>query len=51
DSLLTGYVGSESFLRKICQVVKGIKDKNPDSVYLCDPVLGDDGHFYVPQSL
>ncbi|CAG7830950.1 unnamed protein product [Allacma fusca] len=51
DSLLTGYVGSESFLRKICQVVKDIKFNNPNCVYLCDPVLGDDGHFYVPPSL
>lgn len=51
NRLLTGYVGSESFLRRIVQAVKDVKAQNPDCVYLCDPVLGDDGHFYVPESL
>ncbi|ODM94535.1 Beta-hexosaminidase subunit beta [Orchesella cincta] len=51
SQILTGYVGSESFLRKIRDVVMRIKEKNPSAVYLCDPVLGDNGHFYVPESL
>ncbi len=24
---------------------------NPSIVYLCDPVLGDNGHLYVPKEL
>ncbi|CAL8089391.1 unnamed protein product [Orchesella dallaii] len=51
SQILTGYVGSESFLRKIRDVVMRIKEKNPSAIYLCDPVLGDNGHFYVPESL
>lgn len=31
--LLTGYVGSASFLRRIAQVVKNLKQKNPKLVY------------------
>lgn len=31
--ILTGYVGSESFLRKIKDVVMRIKEKNPSAVY------------------
>ncbi|OXA50070.1 putative pyridoxal kinase [Folsomia candida] len=49
--LLTGYVGTVSFLQKIQSVVASIKKKLPNCVYLCDPVLGDNGHFYVPEAL
>jgi len=49
--LLTGYIGSESFLRKVKEVVQEIKTANPNNIYLCDPVLGDYGHFYVPETL
>ena len=49
--LLTGYVGSASFLKRIAGVVRALKDKNPDLVYVCDPVLGDNGLMYVPDIL
>jgi len=49
--ILTGYVGSPSFLTEISQVVRNIKAKCPETVYLCDPVLGDNDEFYVPESL
>ena len=49
--LLTGYVGSASFLKRIAGVVRALKDKNPDLVYVCDPVMGDNGVMYVPDSL
>lgn len=49
--LLTGYVGSSSFLKKIVQVIKALKIKNPDLIYVCDPVMGDDGKLYVPEEL
>ncbi|XP_074102309.1 pyridoxal kinase [Cotesia typhae] len=49
--LLTGYVGSASFLKQIAQVIPILKKKNPNLIYLCDPVLGDDGKLYVPKEL
>ncbi|XP_011300369.1 pyridoxal kinase [Fopius arisanus] len=49
--LLTGYVGSASFLRKIGQLVPILRKKNPKLVYVCDPVLGDNGKTYVPDEL
>jgi pyridoxine kinase len=49
--LLTGYIGTESFLRKVKEVIEEIKTANPNKIYLCDPVLGDNGHFYVPEAL
>ncbi len=49
--VLTGYVGSESFLTQISQEVTRLKHINPDLRYHCDPVLGDHNEFDVPESL
>jgi len=46
--LLTGYMGSVSFLRAVISVVRRLRDCNPDLIYFCDPVMGDHGKFYVP---
>lgn len=49
--LLTGYVGSESFLYEVIRAVKELKEANSAITYVCDPVLGDAGKFYVPKEL
>ncbi|XP_053979516.1 pyridoxal kinase [Hylaeus volcanicus] len=49
--LLTGYVGSASFLKRIAGVVRALKSKNPHLKYVCDPVMGDNGKMYVPEEL
>ncbi|KAL4179166.1 hypothetical protein AMTRI_Chr13g85920 [Amborella trichopoda] len=49
--LLTGYIGSVSFLNMVFQVVDKLRSINPDLIYVCDPVLGDEGKLYVPQEL
>lgn len=50
-NVLTGYIGSESFLRSVVSVVRKLKSLNPKCRYVCDPVLGDMGRFYVPKEL
>jgi len=49
--ILTGYVGSPSFLEELAKSIQQLKQKNPETVYLCDPVMGDNGHLYVPKEL
>lgn len=49
--LLTGYVGNPAFLREIANIVKKLRSANPALVYVCDPVMGDDGVMYVPKEL
>lgn len=49
--ILTGYIGSESFLRAVVTVVRKMKADNQHIRYVCDPVLGDIGRFYVPEQL
>lgn len=49
--LLTGYVGNPAFLREIAIILKTLRSANPALVYVCDPVMGDDGVMYVPKEL
>lgn len=49
--LLTGYIGSASFLEKVKSVVEHLKSVNPNLIYVCDPVMGDHGKMYVPEEL
>lgn len=48
--VLTGYIGSETFLEAILDVINEAR-KYGNVRYVCDPVLGDHGEFYVPQNL
>ena len=35
---LTGYIGSESFLRTVLRLVQRLREINPELMYFCDPV-------------
>ncbi|XWS30794.1 hypothetical protein CRYUN_Cryun23aG0020400 [Craigia yunnanensis] len=57
--LLTGYIGSVSFLNTILEVVDKLRSVNPNLTYgkpgvsclVCDPVMGDEGKLYVSEDL
>ncbi|OAY45362.1 pyridoxal kinase isoform X1 [Manihot esculenta] len=49
--LLTGYIGSVSFLNAVLDVVSKLRSINPKLTYVCDPVMGDEGKLYVPPEL
>ncbi|KAG8278450.1 hypothetical protein J6590_019079 [Homalodisca vitripennis] len=49
--VLTGFIGSAGFLRQVAEVVKYLKKICPNISYICDPVMGDNGHMYVPKEL
>ncbi|GKT18722.1 Pyridoxine kinase like protein [Aduncisulcus paluster] len=49
--VLTGYIGSTSFLHTILWTLEKIKKYSPSVSYVCDPVMGDGDSFYVPPSL
>lgn len=49
--LLTGYIGNVSFLRHILELVQKLRALNPGLIFVCDPVMGDDGRLYVPEEL
>ena len=49
--ILTGYIGSATFLNAVSDVVTRVKSKNPNLKYVCDPVMGDTGKLYVPSDM
>ncbi|KAK7168734.1 hypothetical protein R3I93_004896 [Phoxinus phoxinus] len=51
DYVLTGYSRDDSFLETVVNIVQELKRENPSLVYVCDPVLGDNGAMYVPENL
>ncbi|XP_024141662.1 pyridoxal kinase [Oryzias melastigma] len=51
DYILTGYSRDTSFLETVVDIIKELKKANPGLVYVCDPVLGDQGAMYVPENL
>eukprot|EP00536_Pseudo-nitzschia_multiseries_P002222 jgi/Psemu1/251457/estExt_Genewise1Plus.C_290124 len=50
-SVLTGYIGSSTFLEAVLDVLAAVRKHNPNARFVCDPVLGDDDQFYVPPEL
>lgn len=49
--ILTGYIGSATFCEAILTVLQTVRKYNPKVTFVCDPVLGDHGKFYVPEAL
>jgi pyridoxine kinase len=47
-AILTGYFGSAEQVRSVAKLIREMKERNPDLLYLCDPVMGDKGGLYVP---
>ena len=51
DIVITGYTRSSQHLETTRQAIERIRQINPNAIYLCDPVLGDHGSYYVPPEL
>jgi len=51
DAVLTGYLGESDQVAPILDIVQRVKAANPKAVFVCDPVLGDDGKMYVKDDL
>ena len=50
SAVLSGYLGDGEQAPAIARLVDSVKARNPDALYVCDPVIGDAGGLYVPQS-
>lgn len=48
-AIITGYFGSPNQPRAVARLIGALKTRNPDLVYLCDPVMGDLKGLYVPE--
>lgn len=48
-AVLTGYLGRPEQAADIARLVDAVRRENPDTLYVCDPVIGDHGGLYVPE--
>ena len=51
NAILTGYLGAPETAELVAEVVAEVKAANPNAIYICDPVIGDQGHMYVKPAL
>lgn len=51
DAVLTGYLGDAEQAAPILDMVERVKAANPNALFVCDPVLGDEGKLYVNQAI
>lgn len=51
DAVLSGYAGTADAAHTIASHVSAAKTANPALIYLCDPVLGDNGALYVGKAV
>lgn len=47
DALLSGYLAEAEQANAVADAVERLKAANPEALYLCDPIMGDDGTAYV----
>lgn len=50
SAVLTGYFGNERQPKAVARLVRALQERNPSLLYVCDPVIGDVGGLYIPQS-
>lgn len=48
--VLSGYLGDAGQADAVASLVAAVRAKNPRAIYVCDPVMGDNGGLYVPQA-
>lgn len=51
DAVLTGYLGQADHAAVILDAVTRIKAANPAALFVCDPVLGDEGKLFVSEGI
>jgi len=51
DAVLSGYLGQADHAAVIVDAVTRIKAANPKALFVCDPVLGDEGKLFVSEGI
>lgn len=49
-AVLSGYLGGAEQAQAVAQLVGAVRARNPNALYLCDPVIGDVEGLYVPET-
>lgn len=51
DALLTGYIPGAEALEVVGEIGSDLKKRNPNALWLLDPVMGDEGQLYVSETV
>ena len=49
--VLSGYLGDAGQAVDVAALVHAVKARNPNAIYVCDPVMGDAGGLYVAETI
>lgn len=49
-AVLSGYLGGAEQAQAVAHLVAAVRARNPQALYLCDPVIGDVEGLYVPET-
>lgn len=49
--VLSGYLGDAAQVEAVASLVQAVRAKNPQALYICDPVIGDIGGLYVKPAI
>ena len=47
-AILTGYLPSAAHIDVAAKIAARLKARNPNMIYCCDPICGDEGRLYLP---
>lgn len=50
-AVFSGYFASVAQPLAVARLVSALRQRNPDLLYLCDPVLGDNGGLYISETI
>ncbi|MEP3889318.1 MAG: PfkB family carbohydrate kinase [Hellea sp.] len=50
DAVMTGYLAEDDQIDVAAEIIADVKTANPDAIVLVDPVMGDHGKLYIPES-
>jgi len=50
DAVLTGYMGEKNHIELGAEIIEYVKTRNPNALIAVDPVMGDHGRLYIPET-
>ncbi len=50
DGVLTGYLGVDDQIELALDIIADVKAVNPEAIIVVDPVMGDNGKLYIPET-
>ncbi len=51
NAVMSGYMPSTAHVELMAEIIRETKSKNPDAIILVDPVMGDHGRLYIPETV